>query len=261
MDFWSDMAKPGPQSVGVAGVRIGRGSRVRLRPRANADALDALLAGRVAVVQGLDQDETGAVRLAVTLEDDPGRDLGDARQPGHRFFFAPEEVEPLPAVRRILVAGIGNVFLGDDGFGVAVAHRLAERPLPPGVLVVDYGIRGLDLAYALQDEWDVAILVDTVPPRGSPGTLHVVEPDLDAAAPALDLHGMHPDRVLAVARRLGHLPRRTLVVGCEPETVAGADPRDDVLVELSPPVEAAVGAAVTLLETLVHEMTKTEVPS
>jgi hydrogenase maturation protease len=198
------------------------------------------------------------VRLAVTLEDDSGRDLGDARQPGHRFFFAPEEVEPLPAVCRILVAGIGNVFLGDDGFGVAVAHRLAERPLPPGVLVADYGIRGLDLAYALQDEWDAAILVDTVAPRGEPGTLHVIEPELDAAAAPLDLHGMHPGRVLALARRIGRLPPRTLVVGCEPETVASGEPHD-VLVELSAPVEAAVGAAVTVIETLIQEMTTRKV--
>ena len=95
------------------------------------------------------------MHLAVVVEDDPGRDLGERRQPGHRFFFAPDEVEPLPAPApaapavRVLVAGIGNVFLGDDGFGVALAGRLARRELPAGVEVVDFGIRGMDLAYAL----------------------------------------------------------------------------------------------------------------
>jgi hydrogenase maturation protease len=255
MDFWSDMTRPGPKSVEAGGATVGRGSRVRLRPRAAADALDALLGGRIAVVEGVDQDETGALRLAVTLEDDPGRDLGDARQPGHRFFFAPDEVEPLAPVARILVAGIGNVFLGDDGFGVAVARRLAERPQPPGVLVADFGIRGLDLAYALQDAWDAAILVDAVPPRGAPGTLHVLAPDLEADGDVVpEAHGLDPARVLALARRIGRLPPRTLVVGCEPATVAGGGPGEDVLVELSAPVEAAVGPAVTLVESLVQQM-------
>ena len=95
MDFWSDIASPAPSAVTVNGVAIARGSRVRVRPHAAADAMDLLLAGRAAIVEGIDQDHAGAIRLAVTLEDDPGRDLGDARQPGHRFFFAPDEVEPL----------------------------------------------------------------------------------------------------------------------------------------------------------------------
>src|SRR6185503_13749663 len=101
-----------------------------------ADALDLAFAGRVGVVASIEQDYDDRVHVAVTLEDDPGRDLGDARMPGHRFFFGPDEVEPLegdagamPA--RILVAGIGNVFLGDDGFGVEVARRLAQQPRRP----------------------------------------------------------------------------------------------------------------------------------
>ena len=163
----------------------------------------------------------GDVQLAVTVEDDPGRDLGEDRQIGHRFFFSPDEVEPLGprepevAARRILVAGIGNVFLGDDGFGVAVAGRLAAATLPPGVDVVDFGIRGMDLAYALRD-YDVAILVDAVPRGGAPGTLYVIEPELDADEAGPDAHGMDPVKVLALARGLGDPLPRVLVVGCEP---------------------------------------------
>src|SRR5688572_8624037 len=113
--YWEELERPAPDAVVVDGVELRRRSRVRLRPRA----------GRTAVIEGIDQDLEGNLQLAVTVEDDPGRDLGKRRQPGHRFFFSPEEVEPLagePAevspTTRVLVAGIGNVFLGDDGFGV-----------------------------------------------------------------------------------------------------------------------------------------------
>ena len=109
------------------------------------------------------QSVEGDVQLAVVLEDDPGRDLGVARQPAHRFFFSTAEVEPLaggPAVQpgapSILVAGIGNVLLADDGFGVEAARLLAQRELPGGVKVADFGIRGMDLAYELQEDYDVA---------------------------------------------------------------------------------------------------------
>jgi hydrogenase maturation protease len=258
-DFWSDMARPGPATVTVRGVELRRGSRVRLRPAAYGDVLDVVLGGRTAVVEGIDQDDEARVRLAVTLEDDPGRDLGDARQPGHRFFFAPEEVEPLAAGTRVLVAGIGNVFLGDDGFGVAVARRLAARPVPPGVLVADFGIRGLDLAYALQEEWAAVILVDAAPRGHAPGTLYVIEPDGDGEPPALlDGHAMDPVRVLALARRLGRVPARVVVVGCEPLSLAGGAPGEDALVELSAPVARAVGQAVELVESMVHEISSTD---
>src|SRR5262245_44369286 len=134
--FWEEMGRPGPDRVELDGVELGRGSRVRLRPRPAGDVLDLALAGRVAVVQGTDEDDAGRIHLSVVVEDDPGRDLGAMRQAGHRFFFSVDEVEPVeeapqaaraaPA-RRVLVAGIGNVFLGDDGFGVEVARRLSGR--------------------------------------------------------------------------------------------------------------------------------------
>lgn len=258
-EFWAEMAGPAPESVEVDGVELRRGSRVRLRPRTGG-LLGLSVAGRVGIVEGIDQDDAGTFHLSVALEDDPGRDLGEGRFPGHRFFFAPEEVEPLtgadaPAMPRILVAGIGNVFFGDDGFGVEVAHRLAERPLAPGVDVVDFGIRGMDLVYALQRGYDAAILVDAVPSGQAPGTLSVLEPDLagDDRVAAPEAHAMDPVRVLRLARAMGEIPPRTLVVGCEPAVLAAGN-GEEVLVELSAPVRAAVDEAVRLVASLAGEL-------
>ena len=254
---WEHLEGRAPRTVEVDGVAVGRGSRVVLRPRAGADVLDLALAGRVGVVERVEQDLEGNASLAVVLEDDPGRDLGEARQPGHRFFFALEEVEPLagaPApTARVLVAGIGNVFLGDDGFGVELAGRLAGREHPAGVEVRDFGIRGMDLAFELQEDWDVAVLLDAVPRGGAPGTLYVIEPELEEGQVALEAHGMDPVKVLGLARRLGRLPGRVLVVGCEP----GAPPApgdEDMGMELSEPVRAALGPAVELVEGLLAEL-------
>ncbi|GAA2453790.1 hydrogenase maturation protease [Actinomadura vinacea] len=166
--------------------------------------------------------------------------------------------------RRILVAGIGNVFLADDGFGVEVVRRLAGRGLPEGVDVADYGIRGVHLAYELLDgRHDVLIMVDAVPVEGPPGTLAVIEVDAghddadpveggaDGAdradplgMPAVDGHGMHPMAVLGLLRRLGGGLDRVLVVGCRPARI-------DERMELSPPVRAAVDEAVGLVTELV----------
>jgi hydrogenase maturation protease len=250
---WEELGRPAPDSVVVGGIELRRGSRVRLRPRASADVWDLALAGRVAVVEGIEQDMEDHVQLTVTVEDDPGRDLG---RPGHRFFFAPEEVEPLAV--RVLVAGIGNVFLGDDGFGVALAERLAQSEHPAGVDVVDYGIRGMDLAYALA-EYDAVVLLDATPRGGAPGTLYVIEPDLDVVEPGLDAHGMDPVKVLGLARALGGgaLPR-TLVVGCEPLTRMTGE-EEDVVATLSEPVRAALGEGVRVVGELLDELT-TEQP-
>jgi hydrogenase maturation protease len=258
-----DLHRDGPDTVLIDGVTVTRGSRVRLRPHAGGDILDLALTGRAAVVEGIDQDFEDNLHVAVTLEDDPGRDLGDARQPGHRFFFALDEVEPIadepwarPAGARVLVAGIGNVFLGDDGFGVAVAARLADRALPAGVDVVDFGIRGMDLAYALGRTYDAAILVDATPRGGEPGALYVIDAAGDELGPAgIETHAMDPVRVLRLAASLGPLPPRVLVVGCEPQTrMSGDEP--DVVVQLSAPVEAAVQTALGIVSSLVEELVR-----
>lgn len=258
---WEELERPGPDVIAVAGVEVRKGSRVRLAPRSNGDIFDVALAGRSAVVEALETDMEGVVHLAVVVEDDPGRDLGEDRRPGHRFFFSPEEVEPLPPLasaapsRRILVAGIGNVFLGDDGFGVAVADRLARQALPPGVDVVDYGIRGMDLAYALAD-YEVVILVDAVPRRTDPpGTLYVVEVDPAATEGVVpEAHGMDPASVLALAAELAPLPRRVLVVGCEPAVVMSGE-EDEIVAELSEAVRAALPKAVREVEDLLAQLT------
>jgi hydrogenase maturation protease len=260
-DFWEDMGRAGPETATVDGTEIGRGSRVRLLPRAGGDIFDLALAGRLAVVEAIEEDADGALHVAVTLEDDPGRDLGEARFLGHRFFFAVDEVEPVAdapetaaAGPRILVAGIGNIFLGDDGFGVAVARRLARRELPTGVEVADFGIRGMDLAYALQADYDAVVFVDAAPRGDAPGTISVIEPDLDPDEVAIDTHGMDPVRVLGLARALGHVPPRVLVVACEPERIIHGEHDEDLVGELSAPVRAAVDEAVPLVESVVAEL-------
>jgi hydrogenase maturation protease len=260
-DFWTDQARPAPRSATVGGQMIRKGSLVRLRPRAGGDVFDLALADRLAAVESLEQDAEGKLHVTVTLEDDPGRDLGAMRALGHRFFFGLDEVEPVeealqppPRRARILVAGIGNVFLGDDGFGVEVAKRLEDGPLPEGVEVRDFGVRGLDLAYELQEDYEAVILVDAAPRGEAPGTVTLVEPDLDADEVALDTHGMDPLRVLALARAMGHVPERVLVVACEPQTIVHGEHDDDLVGELSGPVTAAVGEAAALVRSVVEEL-------
>ncbi len=158
---------------------------------------------------------------------------------------------------RILIAGIGNIFFGDDAFGSEVARRLAGRPLPDGVRVVDFGIRGFDLTYALLDGYDATILVDATPRGGEPGTLYVIEPDPGEANRPEDAdlliqtHGMDPVKVLRLAAALGGRTMRMLLVGCEPETL-GTD--EDPAMGLSGPVEAAVDEAILLIESLVSRL-------
>jgi hydrogenase maturation protease len=169
---------------------------------------------------------------------------------------------------KVLVAGIGNIFLGDDGFGVEVAARLARVDLPDGVRVVDYGIRGMHLAYDLANGFDAAVLVDATPRGGAPGTIYVIEPDLGSrsapdadpvgsppaetgagaadtgapdASPLFDAHGMQPDVVFRMLDMLGAgRPARILVVGCEPASV-------DYGMGLSDAVAASVDEAVRVV--------------
>ena len=181
-----------------------------------------------------------------------------------------------------LVAGIGNIFLGDDGFGVEVATRLTGADLPGGVKVVDYGIRGMHLAYDLSSGYDAAILVDATARGGEPGTIYVIEPELGpagapgadpadspaaasgqdpapggeqaaddalAAGPLMDAHGMQPDVVFSMLDMLGgERPGRILVVGCEPASI-------DYGIGLSDPVAAAVDEAVRVVLDLVADGT------
>jgi hydrogenase maturation protease len=223
---------------------------VRLQPRAGRDAWDTLLAGRTAVVERIEEDLEGEMHLVVSLADDPGRELG-AAHPGHAFFFAPDEIEPLDEPR-ILVAGIGNLFLGDDGFGCAVAAALSDVPLGEGVDVADFGVRGMDLAYALRD-YDAAVLVDAAPLGEPPGTIAVIEPQLDEEGAEIETHAMDPVRVLRLARELGGVPQRTLVVACQPHNVP--DPESDEIVgELSAPVQAAVDRTADVVRQLVGQL-------
>ena len=154
---------------------------------------------------------------------------------------------------RVLVAGVGNIFLGDDGFGVEVAKRLATKDLPSWVQVADYGISGMHLAYDLADSYETAIIVDTARRGDEPGTLTVIEaerPPEPAAGGALansrlfDAHGMQPDVVLGVLDMLGGGSARVLVVGCEPASL-------DYGMELSEPVVKAVDTAVEVVMGLI----------
>src|SRR3954463_6542307 len=128
---------------------------------------------------------------------------------------------------KILVAGIGNIFLGDDAFGVEVAQTLAHRPQPTGVRVVDFGIRSYDLAYALTEDYEAVILVDAVPRGNSPGTVYLLELDCVEIGrlgnEVADAHSLNPLRVLRMAESLGGSPRRLYLVGCEPEILGSDD--------------------------------------
>ncbi len=148
---------------------------------------------------------------------------------------------------KTLVAGIGNIFNGDDGFGSEVAQRLACRSLPDGVRVEDYGIRGVHLAYELLEGYDLVVLVDALSRGEQPGTLFVLEPDVDLEdAPPLDSHQMDPRAVLAMVAKLGGEINRLLLVGCEPADIGEG-------IGLSPAVMAAVDGAARMVEELVAE--------
>lgn len=258
-------AKKPVEDLRISGVEVRPGSRVRLRPRAGGDVMDIALAGKSAVIESIEQDYEGKVHICVVVDEDPGRDIGLMRQPGHRFFFDQDEVEPLPPgdtkdagqkMPRILIAGIGNIFLGDDAFGVEVVRRLATHELPKNVRVTDFGIRGYDLAYALLDGYDTTILIDACP-RGEPaGTLYVIEPDVsESASPedqqsAVEAHSMNPLNVLRLATSMGGPLKHVLLVGCEPGTLGPEEGQ----MGLSEPVEAVVDEAVKLVESLITKL-------
>jgi hydrogenase maturation protease len=150
---------------------------------------------------------------------------------------------------RILVAGIGNIFLGDDGFGPEVMRHVVGQPPDDDVHPVDYGIRGMHLAYDLLEEWRALVLVDAVPNRGAPGTLHVFEADHDSlsATAGFEAHSMDPAAVFATLTALGGTAPRTIVVGCEVENV-------DEGMGLSEPVAAAVPGAVAAINDVIADL-------
>jgi hydrogenase maturation protease len=248
MSIWDELARRGPDSAVVGDETIRRGSRVRLHPKKGGDVFDIALRDKLAVVDSLEEDDEGHVHVTVTVDDDPGRDLGAAGVLGHRFFFSLEEVEPLPTGPKTLVACIGNIFLGDDAFGCEVAKQLAVRELPAGVEVHDFGIRGMDLAYALQDGYETVVFVDAAIRGEAPGTVSLLEPEVDLDEVVLDTHGMDPVRVLGLARALGGPAPRVLVVACEPETIVRGEHDGDLVGGLSAPVAEAVRLICSLLE-------------
>lgn len=164
----------------------------------------------------------------------------------------------------VLIAGLGNVFLGDDGFGVEVAQRMLARPLPAGVHVEDFGIRGIDLTYALLDGVDTAILVDATQRGGPPGSLYVIEPqpesEVQPSALLFSPHEMDPGKVLRVVNLLGGACERIVLVGCEPESF-GTEAEQEGRIGLSEPVAAAVDKAIELIESMLAHALEAKMPS
>jgi hydrogenase maturation protease len=155
--------------------------------------------------------------------------------------------------RRVLVAGIGNIFQTDDAFGVEVANRLATSTLPAGARVEDFGIRGVHLAYELLEGYDGLVIIDAVPMGEPPGTLALIEPDADVAGSGadeptvVDAHTMSPDVVLATLARLGGSVEKIFIVGCQPANLGDG-------MGLTPAVAAAVDGATQMCRQLVSEM-------
>src|ERR1700691_1078147 len=185
----------------------------------------------------------------------PVIDFSFLRRKSNRWRWARES----PMKGKVLVAGIGNIFMGDDAFGVEVVKRLKERAVPEHIEVIDFGIRSYDLAYALMEEWDLTILIDALPLGGAPGTLYTLEPELpnnsegDANLGAntdanFDAHTMNPVAVLQLVSALGGRTGRILVVGCEPGNVEISSEGD---LGLTLPVRRAVDEAVKMVEQLI----------
>jgi hydrogenase maturation protease len=150
---------------------------------------------------------------------------------------------------RTLVAGVGNLFLHDDAFGVEVARLLAGRPSQPGVTIKDFGIRGVHLVYELLDGYDLFVLIDTSARGQAPGTVTVLEVDpadaVPAAAAVMDAHSLAPDEIFSMLTAMGGTPGRSLVVACEPADMSPG-------IGLSAPVQAALPYAVRAVEEILR---------
>jgi hydrogenase maturation protease len=152
---------------------------------------------------------------------------------------------------RVLVAGIGNIFFGDDAYGSEAARRLLREEWPDDVRVIDFGIRGFDLTYALLESYETVILLDAAPRGGTPGTLYTIEPDLAALESGeVDPHGMNPMRVLAMARSMGAEWKRLLLLGCEPSPDS-VDPDGPGSMGMSEAVERAVEETVPVVRRMI----------
>ncbi|MDQ6911968.1 MAG: hydrogenase maturation protease [Verrucomicrobiota bacterium] len=154
----------------------------------------------------------------------------------------------------ILVAGIGNIFFGDDAFGCEVVRHLLQRPIPAGVTIKDFGIRSYDLAYAMMDGPDVTIFIDATSRGEPPGTLFLIEPEINnldsASDEVVNAHSMNPVRVLQLIRSLGGQPGRLYLVGCEPALLE----TEDGAMGLSQPVQAAIPKAIEMIESLLRHL-------
>ena len=155
---------------------------------------------------------------------------------------------------KILVAGIGNIFLGDDAFGSEVARRLMHETLPAEVRISDFGIRSYDLAYAMMDGYDATILVDTTSKGQPAGTVYLIEPDLNELdqfdEKLADAHSMNPLKVLQMVRTFGTSPGKLYLIGCEPAILE----REDGQIGLSESVEASVPEAIKMIKALVNDL-------
>lgn len=149
-------------------------------------------------------------------------------------------------MKKLLIAGVGNIFCSDDGFGSAVAQRLAGTEFPAGVELVDFGIRGVHLAYQLLDGYDVLLLIDAAPHGQEPGAVSLLEVDQiqPVEGAVVDAHGMEPAAILGLLESLGGRVGRVLVVGCEPGSIVEG-------IGLTDPVAAAVSTAVGMVRRVV----------
>jgi len=237
---------PFADTLNIGGVEVGSGTRVRLNPSRRADAQDLFYAGRLATVKGVFNDVDGDQHVAVALDDDPASDMLEWQ--GRFLYFHPDEIEVLPKFETVLVAGIGNIFLSDDGFGVEVVKHIAADTVPAGVTVADFGIRGVHLALELLDGYDALVLIDAMPLGEPPGTVITFEPDVESIDPtSVDAHSMSPAVVLGLLAGMGgHIPR-VVVIGCQPLTI-------DEGIGLSEPVAAAVGPAAEAVVRVVRDI-------
>jgi hydrogenase maturation protease len=263
-----EMYDPFTDTLVMNGRTVGAGTAVVLHPSRRADAHDMFLVGLTATVTGVFTDVDREVLVAVRVDDDPAS--AELAWQGRALFFHPDELEvvddvappgeqPRMRVPRVLVAGIGNVLLGDDGFGVEVANRMLtmRMSMPEGVRVDEFGIRGIHLAYELLDGYDALVLIDAVPMGEPPGTLVVMQPDApgrpaddeeeDIPESGLDAHSMNPDVVLGVLAHLGGAIENVYVIGCQPADL-------DEGMGLSPSVAAAIDPAVELCSQLLDEV-------